>query len=352
MNAAPPLIVCEGDAFAYEVVRHVDGKYAIHATAGEEYQIDCPFCTDTRQRLYVHHMFGCPSPDPRTPPRMYNLAYCQNEGKTKFKLRTALADYDKVLNLGLVVVHKGTVVGAGEDESVNPYEQEPPPVGEVVPLDQVPDSDHGTYWSDRGYDISYLSRHCGACVCRRHEEYWLWDRLKDRVIFPYTYEGRVIMWQARLNYNPDKKLKLRKWWFPPRMKKVLWNMDLARQFDVCILCEGISSAICAGPAAMGVGGKTLNHHMRKFIKQNFKRVMVMLDPDAGVNRRHLPGKRAREKDYQEMMIDQLKGEGVDTVGARWVEGDDRDPGDLGFSGCMELVRRSSKSFAEQLGYAT
>jgi len=176
--------------------------------------------------------------------------------------------------------------------------------------------------------------------------------LKDRVIFPYLFDGKMIMWQGRLHYTPEKKSRIRKWWFPSGTKKVLWNMDLARKFPVAVIGEGILSGLCAGPAAMSVGGKTIASHMIKFIKDNFKRVMVMLDPDAGVNRGKKRGKDELEDDYQQKMVDRLLAANVDTIGAKWTKGDNRDPGELGLKRTMELIRNTSQSFAADLGYAT
>ena len=45
---------------------------------GETYHVNCPFCIDTRRRLYLSHLWGVR--DQRTRDDMLHLAFCQNDG--------------------------------------------------------------------------------------------------------------------------------------------------------------------------------------------------------------------------------------------------------------------------------
>lgn len=40
--------------------------------------MNCPWCLDTRQRLYINHQWG--EPDPVTGGKKLHLAHCFNEG--------------------------------------------------------------------------------------------------------------------------------------------------------------------------------------------------------------------------------------------------------------------------------
>jgi len=342
-NGPPPGIVNEGVGFTYSVVKTRGGRLVLLPESGEEYHINCPYCPhgDNKKRLYVHHMYGMPSPDPRIKGPMIDLAYCQHEQKKKPQLFITLKNYMWALEHGLI--NPEILQQAAAVEVSDPLEQEPPSMGQTVSLKEMPESEHYRYWLRRGYNPEYLSDSYHARIPLFHPDDRMWDMIRSRTLFPYLYKGRVIMWQGRLTYDHADKWPP-KWWFPGGTRKVLWNIDLALQFPVCILCEGISSGIAAGPAAMGIGGKTLNTRMVEFIAENWEAAMVMLDPAAGINR------KSDEQDYQRRLIGQLMEAGLSAVGARWMRGDNRDPGDLGPAGCVELIRRSDSAFAQRLVY--
>jgi hypothetical protein len=69
----------KGEAFICRAVAGVrDGsKQLLISHAGEYYQVCCPFCGDTRFRLYINHMFNRRDGHGR---RMTFLAVCYNEG--------------------------------------------------------------------------------------------------------------------------------------------------------------------------------------------------------------------------------------------------------------------------------
>jgi hypothetical protein len=69
----------------------------------------------------------------------------------------------------------------------------------------------------------------------------------------------------------------------------------------------------------------------------------MLDSDVGINR--TPGK----EDLQLRAITVLKDAGIEAQGVQWTVGDLRDPGDLGFAGCLAVLRTTE--FAALLPYA-
>lgn len=340
-NGPPPGIVNEGEPFTYSVVLARGGRHVLLPESGEEYHLNCPYCPDGRQRLYVHHMYGTQSPDARIRGLLIDLAFCQHEQRKKPQLFATIKDYSWAVERGLVDVE---AVSQALVPVTDPLEQTPPSMGETAPLSTLPNSEHYRYWVGRKYNPDYLSEHYGACVPLFHPDDQMWKMVRSRTLFPFTYKGRLIMWQGRLTYNHADKFPP-KWWFPGGTKKVLSNIDLALQFPVCILCEGLSSAIAAGPAAMGVGGKTLGQRMVDFVAENWQAAMVMLDPTAGVNRE--PG----EQDYQKRLVNQLTEAGVPAMGALWEKGELRDPGDLGTEGCKQLIRRTSSTFADLLGYA-
>ena len=351
-GGGPPRITNAGMTFTYAVVTNDRGRKTIKPGPSEQYHIDCPFCTDKRQRLYVNHMYGMQSPTPMVPGRMLRLCFCQNEQMPKSELFSLLSDYQSALERGLIVTDKAST---RQVEEINPYEQEPPTMGDTVPVHKLPRIHPAVqYLESRGYDIEYLGSMLGAQLITDHPDERVAYQAVGRVAFPFTYNGRMVMWQARLTreVTAEEKAKAKaerrrpppKWWFPGGFNKVLWNMDLARHFPVCVITEGISSAINCGPAAMAAGGKTLLPHMVKFIAQHFEGALVMFDPDAGVSR------KAGDPDYQTRAVEQLTNAGCPAISALWEPGSTKDPGDLGVSGCAELICKSSRYFCEKLGY--
>lgn len=331
----PPIITNEGEPFSYDVVSTPRGHRM--KARGEQYSVCCPDCGDTRNRLYFNHMYGCKISDPRFPGPLIDLCFCQHEQRRKSKWYALLGQSISDPMVALAV-QQNTHTHGGKTRTG------PVPMGEVVPLRELP-QDHPAivYLRGRGYETNYLSDVYGACLSVSHPEERIDRMVRERVMFPFVINGELATWQARLVYDLPKGQKFPpKWYFPPG-GKALWGYDVAKQFPVAVLAEGILSAVNFGPAGVSVGGKTLLYSMRKLIVQQWRDVVVALDPDAGIN-------RTKEPDYQERMIDQLKEEGVNAVGVQWAPGDNRDPGDIGPSGCLELLRRSAPWCLERLPY--
>ena len=334
-----PRITNEGDPFTYEPISTPRG-YKMKAY-GEQYAVCCPDCGDTKFRLYFHHRFGTSIADARFPGALIDLCFCQHEQRKKPKwysiLGEALSDPRVALELAELARNAPQVVG--DIEQV-------PSMGEVTPLRELPrDHQANAYLIKRGYEPTYLSDTYGACLINSHPDEKIHRMASGRIGFPFLINGELKCWQARLSYDLAKGEKYPpKWYFPPKTKKVAWGYDVAKQFKGVIICEGILSAVNFGPAAIAIGGKTLVYAVRKAILETWDSVFVALDPDAGINH------AKDEKDFQKRLIEELKREGKTVAGAQWAPGDNRDPGDIGPNGCVELLKRSAPWFVQYLPY--
>lgn len=316
-----------------------DGKPTLHGE-GEHYAINCPCCTDTRSRLYVHYMFGQVLHVPgfnQPGDQLLMLAYCQNEQK-----RIRLIGYLE----GHVLVDTSAQTLATLCGTAAPAKRECPSMGTTTPLQDLPENHQAAaYLTSRGFNYHYLGSACGAVLMHKHSDPTIERMSQGRIGFPFYVDGVMKLWQARSPYDLEKGKKWPpKWWFPGGTAKVPWNVDVAAAFPVVILCEGILSAVNTGPAGIAIGGKTMTPEAIEIIKRRWKRAFVMLDPDAGVNR------KPTEKDYHQMLIDRLTVEGIETTGAKWVRGDNRDPGDLGFAGCLQVIKNSDMLVHSMLSY--
>lgn len=349
MTGSRPKVSRSGQPFRYQVVRGRTGD-RIRATGGEEYVVNCPQCGDTRGRLYVHHMYGLPSPEQSNPALagpMTQLCYCQNEQRV-VRLTQYLPPYDT-----WAALMRLETLPSKTDESEDAIFTPPPSRGDCVSLADLPPAHPAReYLRRRGYSPDYLARHHGVGVVQSHPDPKLHALVSGRIAFPFYVDGREVTWQARLAYDLPKGQKYpMKWYFPPGTKKVPWNIDLASQYPVVVLCEGILSALNMGPAGISVGGKSLTYESIKQIRSRWSCAVVAFDPDAGSER------RPDDVDYQERAIQELREAGLSEVyGVRWDADivprlpDKRDPGSIGVSGCAELLRRSAPSVLSRLPY--
>lgn len=313
---------------------------------GEQYSINCPFCGDRRRRLYVHYQFGMPNPA-QPSERLWHLAYCHNEG-TCVPLRRLveplLLKQDTDLAQLLTALRQSP-----SDQSVDHvYDMPvaPVPMGHVIPLDQLPYEHPAVqYVMQRGFSVPYVAKVCQAGYLVSHPDPKIHKLASGRVVFPFFVDGVLRTWQGRLLYNPTEKFPPR-WYFPPGVgSKVPWNVDVAAQFPVVIVCEGIFSALRMGPAAIAIGGKTLSPLSKMIIQQRWKRAFVALDADVGINRK--PG----TPDYQEKLVRELHDVGIEAVGVAWTPGDTRDPGEMSEQECCAALHRSHPLLAKFLPYA-
>ena len=338
-----PRISNQGVPATFSVTMN-NGRPCIHGE-GEHYAINCCACTDTRSRLYVHHAFGQARHIPgfnQPGDQLLMLAYCQNCQK-----RVRLAGYLE----GYIKSEKDTsqdtlgFLNSG-GTSAPPVKRECPSMGFTVPLHEAhPEDEAVLYLKKRGFDTDYLGKVAGALVMVDHPNLDINRLTRGRIGFPFLVDGELKNWQARSPFDlPKGKRWPPKWWFPGQTSKVPWNTDVAAGFSAAIICEGILSAVNMGPAAIAVCGKTLTQESLQIVKARWKRVLLALDPDCGINRK--PG----EQDFHARMQTLLVENGVEATIAAWTPGDNRDPGDLTPGENIALICRSDPLVAAALPY--
>ena len=121
----------------------------------------------------------------------------------------------------------------------------------------------------------------------------------NTIVFPVWMFGKVIGWQSRLLYEPDKlnddqcaALNFRKdedggWLRPPkyltspgfRKGRVLYNFDLARKFPYVVVTEGTFDAMSVGHAAVATFGTGISEQQCRLLKTYWQTVIIMLDPE-------------------------------------------------------------------------
>lgn len=250
--------------------------------AGEYYRICCPFCRDSRYRLWVNHMYGQRDERGR---RETWLAVCYNEDcLAKYEHRRSLED--KIFGLRNADAPLPIVISPenlSEGVSLRPHS----PPGHTVMINQLPREHHAVqYLIGRGFDVDWLADTYRVSYClRAPPEY---RSIGDRIIVPVFMDRVCVGWQSRVPYNLTKE-QLRQYGIPkyytaPTMPKslVLYNYDVARTFPFIVINEGVTDSWAVGPYSVATLGASLSmiQKSRLLYENQGKPLIFMWDPDA------------------------------------------------------------------------
>lgn len=296
------------------------GKPALSIRSpGEYYVVNCPFCLDTRQRLWINHRFGFL--DPVTGHRNLGLCICYNENCLRLEQRRRSLYADLFCDVG-----DGTqdVILPGKQAALEPVKVEWP--GEMVPLDQLPD-DHAAwrYLEGRGFDPVMLSRQLDVCYCTQAHHWW--QMAQDRIIIPIAMNGRLQGWQGRIvGKQPNKLVPKYFTMYGMRKGDLLYNLDNARKFPYVVLVEGVTDVWKVGPASVALFGKTMTATQELLVTSIWNKgtVFIMLDRDAKEDAEKI-ARRLRARVGKCVLIDLP---------------DDRDPGDLSQQEIQHLIEQA------------
>lgn len=287
LNNVPRLggvkIAHEGEEMMFSYSRNLQtGRLELNIhIAGEYYRVNCPFCNDTRHRLWINHMWG--QKDPRTGSNNLWLAVCYNEG--------CLKDFERQRTLWNMVFDITSYdpsrdrVKAGEKPCQSLREVELPgtPLALTWLASAYPDHPACEYLRSRGYDPAVIGQQYGLSVCQDPPgKYW---QLAGRLIIPIRMDGKLYGWQARLiGESTDRRVP--KYFSMPGMKKtqVLYNIDVAQHHPFVVVCEGPTDVWTFGPEAVSLFGKSISTAQLQRLRLTFgekgKPIILMLDGDA------------------------------------------------------------------------
>lgn len=278
------VIASEGVAMRATIIQDGPNKSLNVDDAGEYYRINCPFCFETRHRLWINHMWGYRC---ETGLNLF-LAYCYNEFHCLSRPGNAWKLYQMVFddvnrNRSEDVVYQGATPG--------PSVVEPP--GYCVNLAKMP-FEHPvvSYIRRRGLDPVQLGRdHLVGYVELADTRYM---SAQGRLYIPIHQGGELAGWQARW---PEDKVPegVPKYYSLPGMRKneLLYNYDRARQHEFVVICEGPSDVWAFGPEAVALFGKSLSSRQAELIAAGapsgpswhrtgirWRTAVIMLDEDA------------------------------------------------------------------------
>jgi len=276
---------------------------------GEYYRVNCPFCNDTRKRLWINHRWGLK--DPVTGSLNLHLCICFNENcVATIKERRSWLYAEVMADVGDGSLD--VVLPSFKTRPAEPVKAELP--GDLVTLDHLP-ADHPAcqYLRDRAFDPALLGQRLGVGYCPVAN--WNVQMATGRIIIPIMMDGQLRGWQSRYIGDPPNKF-VPKYYTMPGMRKteLLYNIDPARKYPYVVLVEGVTDVWKVGPVSVALFGKTLSATQELLISSIWNKgtVYVMLDSDAADDGRKI--------------VERLRGRVGKCVLVELP--DDRDPGDL------------------------
>lgn len=240
--------------------------------SGEYYIVCCPFCNDTRFRLYINHRFGVPDEFGR--PEIY-LANCFNE--------KCLEDYEKREKLHDLlrgqytldpVIKPGKVVDASQFTANWP--------GKVTRVDKLsPDHKATAYLNSRGFDPGRIGSFYNVHFCHESDR-WL---CKNRLIIPIYLNKKMRGWQARyvgeLDWkDPSTPPKYYTCPGTPR-SRLLYNLGNAVNYRTGVIVEGMTDVWSFGPMGVCTLGASMSSKQQSMFISAFKdhSGVLLFDPE-------------------------------------------------------------------------
>lgn len=251
------------------------GEELLIDSPGEYYLVCCPFCTDTRFRLWINHRWGARDEHGQ---RNLWLAHCYNE-------KCLVGNYERRMELYRRVsdLTAGPMLAAAILPGTRTAPLAPVPPGPVTRLDRLP-ADHpaNRYLAMRGYDPERLAAAYGLGYVESAAHFW---SASNRIYCPIHQNGKYAGWQCRYVGDPDFKAKGAppKYFTLPGMQKgqMLWGLDLAVKYRTVVVVEGPFDRFNFGPQAVATLGFPPTADQLKLLANRFadKSVVLMPDPD-------------------------------------------------------------------------
>jgi hypothetical protein len=280
----------------YSKLQTLMGSVLISNEGGEDedYRVCCPYCGDTRHRLYISYRWGVY--DPITASNNDHLIFCFNENcvqpdpgdpGTYDERRERRKDF-------LLRVYRGLNGIAAITPAVPPAAFTGEPLawpGKVIRLDKLfvklPEHPAIVYMQGRGFDPVQLGREYGFVFCDKVTD-MKYTQAFGRILMPVYRHEALYSWIGRLPFDPpsDSKIKVKKYYNCPGrpLQAVGYNLDLVSQYRTVVIVEGILDAVKTGPFATCLFSKTLSQALKKKIVRILQRygseatAVVMLDP--------------------------------------------------------------------------
>lgn len=276
---------------------------AIVKQYGEQYQVNCPFCGDTRRRLNINHCYGVTDTRTRSPNR--HLFHCFNEKCHEDRANWQRL-YSRLVQAGYQPSQATISAPVGNtSNTAEPNTFELPAARPIaLPANFIPlhllNLKHAAvqYVVSRGFDFLELSAIWGVGYCRSDPDSN--PLLEDRLVIPIyriqpTLSSTSVTntttansqchilagWQARALDSDSQQKYLTAQGF--QKSSVLYGLPqaIATRGPV-YLCEGVTDCWAIGPGAVALLGKTISPAQIGLLQRYFsqRQIVILLDRDA------------------------------------------------------------------------
>lgn len=297
------------------------------AENGEQYAVKCPFCKDKGRHLYISHTSFMIPANPRVSGNIKPgplLANCfhgclYNHPERLQQIASKISDI------------KASAISypTESSDSVSTYSDEVSVAGirswchTYETLDNAPDMVL-KYVHQRGYTPGYLKEfNIGwGPVRSANTGTWL-NNGEPFLIIPVIQNNHLRGFQARA-IGTKEELERRgmlRWYIHPGMRKtsVLYNIDRASNYPICVLTEGVFGVLRIGPCGIATFGHTPSTYQQKLMASRWSSGALVWLPDTQKSKDLDPIKIARD------MANKFNNDRVFALGAHVVVIDAKDP---------------------------
>lgn len=255
--------------------------------SGEYYRVSCPFCGETRQRLWINHMFNVLGEDGDD--HLY-LAYCYNEQCIDSRaVQKQLVDM--IFPFGYRARQR--LRGMQPCPTVTPHPVELPPTRVTLPISSpLQHSISASAWQylhDRGFDPQEISDRWGVTYCVFDPN--ALPKISDRIVIPiYNYHVNLGLpatsvlagWQARMITSTGSG---QRYLFMQGMRKSQLLYGLPQAISTTgpiVIVEGPTDVWQLGSNAVAIFGKSISAHQVRLLSCHLSNrpLVVALDRDA------------------------------------------------------------------------
>jgi len=261
------------------------GKLEVEVDGGEYYRVDCPFCTDLKQRLYVNHVWGMM--DERTGRRLLFPIHCFNEG--------CLNSYSQQNRFWEMVYPMGRLnskpkIKQPTNVSWRTGWTVPPaiklPVDPMFPVhDAATSAAAQTYLKSRRFNPGDLWRRWRVLYCPSGEN--AQPRFNERIVAPiysapeiHQHSPKLAGWQARTIAGDLPKYLTAKGF---KKSQMLYGLSAAMATTgPIVVVEGVTDVWRLKSNAVAMFGKTLSTGQQMLLRKHFsdRPIVFFLDDDA------------------------------------------------------------------------
>ena len=260
---------------------------------GEQYRMNCPFCSDDRRRYYVTYLFGIR--DPESGRRNYGNTRCFNtECQTEFSNLRDLYDEVKLAGLDEYSASQPDVTFSAESSTFDSLMGVAARPGLCIPLLDIPVTDTGyaavRYLRDtRGFDIEMLARHYGVEFLQTSYTY---RSLSGRIFTPFYRDGVMVAWTARVVPGLCES-DIPHWHSAGGLGGLLYGLGGAMRSRVAVVVEGPADRWAIGRPGVALlskslGSQKLGRLLAGLHNSSVEAVVILLDPDQPEKERHRP----------------------------------------------------------------